>query len=191
MLIQISPVILFLVYLLYIKIIYYILYSKSVRSSIDNKYYVVRRNNIKKEKETADLLANINKTIGELLSFLETHHKNHKNVDLLIRRYDSDKIMENIDMNSVSYTINKGDKVCLCLSTRDSSDNFYDMNTLMFVVIHELAHIGCESHGHGIEFKLFFSFLLEKAISKGLYKYVDYSLNPVEYCGMMINTTPV
>ena len=65
----------------------------------------------------------------------------------------------------------------------------------MYVVLHELAHLcnytknGHPILGHGPEFKFIFRFLVEEAIKLNVYKHTNYSLEPKEYCGIMITTS--
>ena len=59
----------------------------------------------------------------------------------------------------------------------------------MYVAIHEMAHIACPEIGHGSLFKKIFRFLCEEAINIGIYKKVDYSANPIEYCGMILSSS--
>lgn len=172
----------------YDKILYFF-NSTLVYSNIDNNYYRVR--NTKNKQETADVLALINSRIEKLLNYLSDVNEFTENIDLLIKRYDKDNLVENISLDNTTYTINKGDNVSVCLTTRDTDEKIYDINSLMFVIIHELTHIGCKSYGHNKEFKNFFEFLLQKAIEIKIYNYVDYYSNPQEYCGIEINSTPL
>lgn len=165
------------------------LYSATVKSMVDGNYYVVRNN--KNKQKSADLLATINKKIKKLLSELHKYKNDNENVRLLLSRYDSKSLMENVVLDNTTYTVNKGHKLAVCLSTRDENEHLYDINNLIFVIIHELAHIGSKSYGHNEEFKQFFTFLLKKAIETGMYKYRNYSKNPVEYCGMEITSSPI
>ena len=71
------------------------------------------------------------------------------------------------------------------------SENFIDMNTIIFVSIHELAHIMSVSTGHTKEFWDNMKYLLKEASKVGIYQIVDYSSDPIEYCGMIINSTPL
>ena len=66
-----------------------------------------------------------------------------------------------------------------------------DMNTIIFVSIHELAHIMTPETGHTPLFWDNMKYLLEKASSIGIYNPVDYSKDPRMYCGMEINSTPM
>jgi hypothetical protein len=95
---------------------------------------------------------------------------------------------ENVLDIDTSYTLNKGSYVILCLSPRDTeTKKVYDINTLMYVAIHELAHIVSTSVGHTPEFIKNFKSLLTYAVQAKIYTVVDYSKNPQEYCGISIN----
>ena len=106
---------------------------------------------------------------------------------LLLSRYNPSRLTEGlIEANSTTYTINKGSKIVFCLSSR-TDNKVYDLNTLTFVTLHELAHIGSKSEGHGDEFRFAFKFWVNSAIKAGIYSYQDYSRKPQEYCGLTIN----
>lgn len=76
-----------------------------------------------------------------------------------------------------SYTINKK-KVYLCL--KDENGDYYEDNMLMFVAIHELAHVLCDEIGHTDKFQNIFQDLLNKAADLSIY---DPSVAPVQnYC---------
>ena len=65
-----------------------------------------------------------------------------------------------------SYTINK-EKMFLCL--RDKNGEYYDKNMLMYVAIHELAHVLNDSIGHTPQFHKKFQELLDIAVTKGVW----------------------
>jgi hypothetical protein len=66
-----------------------------------------------------------------------------------------------------SYTLNKH-KVYLCL--KDDAGNYYDDNTLVFVMLHELTHcILTDVLDHPPEFREAFHDLLQRAIQMGIY----------------------
>lgn len=77
-----------------------------------------------------------------------------------------------------SYTLNK-EKIYLCLT--DENGNYYSKNTLMYVLIHEMAHVISDSVGHTGEFHTTFEQLQDEAAKAGIY---DPSI-PIEsnYCG--------
>jgi hypothetical protein len=65
-----------------------------------------------------------------------------------------------------SYTINK-EKIFICL--KDENGEYYDMNSLIFVVGHEISHVLCKSIGHTEEFHKIFELFLEEATQLGIY----------------------
>ena len=65
-----------------------------------------------------------------------------------------------------SYTINK-EKVYLCL--RDENNQYYNKNMLLYVLLHEYAHVLNKSVGHNEEFQEIFDNVLNKAINAGIY----------------------
>lgn len=76
-----------------------------------------------------------------------------------------------------SYTINKK-KVYLCL--RDENGEYYNDNMLMFVLLHEMAHVMCDEIGHTAKFQQIFQQLLDEASSMKIY---DPSIQPIQnYC---------
>lgn len=160
-----------------------------IKSPIDNNYYWVRN---KTDKfQAANTLAKIKINMKKLITYLQQNQskfpENMTYIKDLVSRTKKINIMETPqDEKYTSYTINKGEKIVLCLRSK-LLDNIHDMNTIMYVVIHEMAHVGCPEYGHTPLFKKIFKFLLEQSIVIGIYKPVDYRINPQNYCGMTIN----
>jgi predicted metal-dependent hydrolase len=59
----------------------------------------------------------------------------------------------------------------------------------MYVAIHEMAHVACPEIGHGKLFMKIFKKLAEEAVKINIYRKVNYSDNPVEYCGMILSSS--
>ena len=72
----------------------------------------------------------------------------------------------NLYVGTKSYTINKS-RIYLCL--KDEYGNYYDDNSLMFVLLHELSHVICKSLGHTEEFQNIFNDILLEASKAGIY----------------------
>jgi len=172
-----------------------------VYSEIDREYYNVNQNH-KDTKKAADLLAQLNKRAITLLRHLKTKYSPESNeptsyketIKFLLSNYNPDMIIENSPNNiagSTSYTKNKGEVLAICLRKRKDGDKFEDINTLTFVIIHEIAHMATKIYGHTREFWENFAFLLKEAVSIGLYVPVNYRKHPVNYCGLLINSSPL
>lgn len=72
----------------------------------------------------------------------------------------------NLYVGTKSYTINKT-RIYMCL--KDEYGNYYDDNSLMFVLLHELSHVICKSIGHTNEFQNIFNDILLEASKAGIY----------------------
>ena len=79
-----------------------------------------------------------------------------------------------------AYTDNKSE-ITLCVTDPDTRTQ-YDSNTIMYVALHELAHVVSKGIGHGEEFRQNFSQLLLEGEKLGFYD----SSKPMTttYCGM-------
>lgn len=201
-----NTVIIVLGILLVVYFLYHMIYTyseiKYVTSDIDGKVYLIRRGNNKSEKflkDSANTLALINKNIMVLIEHLQENFQNDDDKSHFIKKL-KDNYMPYIiseaavDPRYTTYTIDKRD-MHICLRTRDTNEQIYDMNILMYVVLHELAHLcnydknGRPILGHGSEFKFIFRFLVEEAMKLNIYKHTNYSIEPQEYCGIMITTS--
>jgi hypothetical protein len=65
-----------------------------------------------------------------------------------------------------SYSINKK-KIYMCL--KDEKGQYYDNNSLVFVLLHEMSHCLNNEIGHGDKFQKIFDELLALATEKGIY----------------------
>jgi hypothetical protein len=77
-----------------------------------------------------------------------------------------------------AYTENK-EVITLCLVDPETGKE-YGINTIMYVAIHELAHVVSKTQGHGEEFRKNFANLLRQSASLGIYD--PRKPIPVNYC---------
>lgn len=159
-----------------------------VKSTIDNKEYLVQDK--KDAQEAANLIALIRQRLILLVeNLIKTHPADDPRIIMLKSNFNPDSLKEGEDESGyTSYSINKGEQIVLCLRNKDK---LVDINTMMFVVLHELAHIATESVGHTPEFWDNFKWILEESINVGIYQKKDYDKESVEYCGMTITSTPL
>ena len=68
------------------------------------------------------------------------------------------------------------------MCVRNSENSIHDRNTINFVAVHELAHIGSTQDQHPREFWRNFKILLQIAEKMNYVKYHDYKSEPVLYC---------
>jgi hypothetical protein len=159
-----------------------------IRSKIDEKEYTVQ---VKEDSiEAANLIAKIREKLVILMEHLEKSFSlNDDRVRLLKKNFRPDRLKEGVDTPGyTSYSINKGEQIVLCLR---SNDKLVDLNTMLFVVLHEFAHLSTESIGHTEEFWDNFKWILEESINIGIYTKQEFKVKNVEYCGMTITSSPI
>ena len=160
-----------------------------VVSKIDNRKYLVQ--NHPDKQQAADNLATIRKNLVLLVQELKNKNENNVDVERMVNNFNPDNITESTKNNKyTSYSINKGEKIVFCLRSRDDTNKLVDLNIMMFVALHELAHTMTKSIGHTQEFWNNFRILLRNAQNLGIYTRVDYDKNPVDYCGTKITNDP-
>ena len=163
-----------------------------VRSQIDNKVYKVR--DMSDKQEAANLLAKIRIKMGNFMAYLERRFQDKPQIQRLVQNFQAnpERLLEATpDADHTSYSVNKGEKVHLCLRQREgNNESLVNENVMMFVAIHEMAHMITASIGHGPDFWNNFGFLLREAEQQGIYKHQDFRSHPVSYCGVSITDAP-
>ena len=174
---------------------YYIIFNNYslIKSKIDgNKYYVQKKESLTDMSETSDHIAKIVNRIKALIEHLKKTYPDDKRTIILEKNFDPTSVLEApIVKGQTSYSINKGEKIMLCLRTRDEHEELIELNTMMFVTLHEIAHVCTVSIGHTEEFWENFKWILEEAINIGIYSKQEFSKNPVNYCGITISNSPI
>jgi hypothetical protein len=162
-----------------------------VRSQVDGQEYSVR--DLPDKQRAADLLARLRLNLSTLMDNLVQTYPHKKQVQRLSQNFRADpkRFLESTpDAEHTSYSVNKGESVHFCLRQRDGTENLVDTNVMMFVALHEMAHMITESVGHEPEFWNNFGWLLREAESRNLYKPTNFKSQPVMYCGVTITDAP-
>lgn len=161
-----------------------------VISDVNGKKYCIReRENI---SLAADKLARATMSMQKLVDYAWKTYPEKECIKRLKDGFNPSNISETLPTSQfTAYSENKGEKLAFCLNHKKNSNReLIDDNTLTFVAIHELSHIATKSIGHNNEFWDNFKFLLKIAKEIKIYIPVDYSNNPQNYCGMVINDNP-
>lgn len=189
-----------------------------VKSNTSGKEYLVR--NLPDKQAAADLLGNMNLRFDKIIAYikrqdvfklfskfvkkdeslneaklddtLKTEFKAFESrIASLLKNYNSDALSENTpDSAYTSYSENKGQKIVFCMRSKPG-DVLMDLNTMMFVGIHELAHLMSKSIGHNQEFWDNFRILLRISINIEQYKCQNFDVENKDYCGTKITDTPL
>jgi len=163
---------------------------KCIISDVNGNKYCVRDRN--KLELAADRLAHVNNNLNKLVNHLSKKYPTKENVQRLVNGYNPKKIYETLPTSEfTAYSENKGEKLAFCLDTeKNSKGRLIDINTLMYVALHEVSHIATKSIGHNDEFWNNFKFMITEAKEINIYNPVNYQKEPARYCGMNISDNP-
>lgn len=117
-----------------------------------------------------------------------------KIISALLRGFNYEEIHEEPPGNGeeVAYSVDKGKSIHLCLRNNKLPLKLIDINVLMFVLLHECAHIASyDVWGHPARFWSVFKALLVRAQNAGVYEPEDYARRPVDYCGFHLAHNPL
>ena len=164
----------------------------SVTSSVDGRTYKVR--DMPDKEEAANLMARVRAKIMRLYSYVSEKFPNKPQIKQLNKNFtpEPSRFEEATpDAQHTSYSVNKGEKVHLCLRQREGNNEaLVSENIMVFVSLHEMAHVITPSLGHGPDFWNNFAWLLKQAEEIKIYSYQDFKAHPVSYCGLNITDSP-
>jgi hypothetical protein len=163
-----------------------------VKSTVDNRTYKVR--DMPDKQKAADLLASVRMKMEKLYMIVKEKFPNKSQVRQWITNFQPspERFLEATpDAEHTSYSVNKGEKIHLCLRQRQGqNETLMEENVMVFVALHEMAHVVTPSLGHDPEFWNNFGWLLKQAEANGIYHYQDFKARPIAYCGMHITDAP-
>lgn len=160
-----------------------------VVSDVDKEMYLVR--DVEDKQQASNMLAKIKNNILTITKYLYNNIKSFPEYSSYIQQlHDRIKNVEVLESSEdsvyTSYSVNKGEQIVFCLRSRKIKNQLHKLNLLMYVVLHEMAHVACPEYGHTQLFKHIFAFITQIGISLGLYTKIDFAKDPTEYCGMII-----
>ena len=150
------------------------------------------------------MLASINSTLLELLTYIKYKYIKHPELEYqypsrflavqkILDRYNPDNLIENSPQDTkgdTSYTMDKGSIIALCLRDKKTTHYVHHLPILLFVAIHELAHVAIDDNDHPPKFWATFKWLLLEAEEANIYTSPDFRQNPSDYCGMNVDYNP-
>lgn len=165
--------------------------------------------NFENSTEAAELFSKLDQNMRTFINCLQRKYKigvdseggsvratdvsDHAIAYRFVKKYNREMI-EETDLrwtDDTSWTIAKGEKMYLCLRDKNNHKKLVDINTLVYVCLHEMAHVANPEWGHGKQFWKIFAFILSEAVSCGIYNPIDYVKYPVNYCGVVVNYQPL
>lgn len=133
-----------------------------------------------------DLFSNTNINQHPLSSRVTAVHK-------ILSRYNPDNLIENSPLDTkgdTSYTMDKGSIIAFCLRDKNETHSLHNLPMLLFVAIHELAHVAIDDNDHPPVFWETFKWLLLEAEEAGIYQSPNFANTPYDYCGMNVDYNP-
>lgn len=144
------------------------------------------------QNEASKTLKKIDNINVKFIKHMVDVYPDDPRIKLLDKNYDSENIFEGHPINDKSLTSYTTDKKILGICLRQPNSKLIkDSNLLTFVSLHELSHMANNSVGHDKSFWNTFRWFLSEASKIGLYKPIDYSKNPREYCGIVVRSNPL
>lgn len=182
-------------------LIYFYINQKTRRIKIGGNYYNVL-DKYADEMEAAETIHDMNLLLMKFMRHIKQKYRinniagedsseNAQIAKLILTGYNPEVIYENDPEtgSGTAYTIAKGEKIMFCI--RDpKTKKILDIDVLLFVALHEIAHIGNEDWGHDLKFWKIFKKILYDAEEAGIYHPVNYAAEPVNYCGLHVDYNP-
>lgn len=164
-----------------------------IEGSYNNYVIQVRVRERNDKFVAANKLAKLAYNLNKLVRACEMDKKfDNGKVGFMKQNWNPNNIEESDpDSNTTSFSLNKGKKLVFCIRHKDDEGTFVDDNTILFVGIHELAHLMTTEVGHTPLFWKNMKILLEKAVDIGIYSPENYEAAPKKYCGIEITSTPL
>ena len=167
--------------------ILYMISSKCYIGVKNKNGHYINKNNTENKIE---LIKEIQKRVEYLIKHVDEKYNGDEKINRLVKYYSGeiDELVTDNE-NIFAYNQNKGERISVCLENEKGELN--DINEIMFVVIHELAHIMTAEYEHNKEFWTCFKFLLSESIEIEVYDYINYNKKNKPFCKQYIHETPL
>lgn len=145
-----------------------------------------------KDRKAVAMMSELTEKLTRVVKLAHADEPAHPGVQRLVANFNPRRVVEALPYSQhTAYTEDKGKKLAFCLTKDRKGGGFVEHNTLMFVALHELAHIMTEERGHTENFWRHFGDILRVAKRHQLLEAVDYAKNPAQYCGMTLYENPL
>lgn len=147
-------------------------------------------------EENRELFVIIYMKIEELFDalryvYIENNHPTQfkKEIENLLTTFQFDQISENVSSfwnDDTSYVLEKKELHICTTYTENGQKKLHDPDVILYVLIHELAHVGLDDFGHTERFWMFMRFLIDFAKFQNILKDINFVDNPIKYCDKIL-----
>lgn len=145
-------------------------------ASSGERYYVRKGEHMKSSAETLDILT---KKLHRFIEEADDMYPGDPRISNIRSRWNG-TLGEVGFGDDIAYSVNKT-KIYVCI--RSPEGTIEDINSSMYVLLHEVAHIATDIYGHPPVFWKNFRWLLEVAEKLGMYEYEDFDTTNITHCG--------
>jgi len=180
-------------------LIYWLLTPPKLTIELNGFEYDVDPND---PERSAKLMAKINETSIKVIALLRRTKERYEAkkehmepstyvlvndmYETIRKNYNPDGLKESIlhplDKYTTSYTIDKGEELCMCLKNKHG---YHKWAVILIVLLHELTHMCCNTwslNEHNEEFWSKYDIMLTLVSREGWIKKSDIPKGPIEYC---------
>ena len=146
-------------------------------ASSSGKLYFVKRG--PGQELVADRLELLTRQMHELLDAADAMYPGDARIANVRARWTG-TLSETEQEGDIAYSLSKMDvRVCV----RSPRGGLEPINTSMYVLLHEIAHVATDTYGHMPVYWMNFRWFLEVAEKLGFYKYQDFDAVQTTFCG--------
>lgn len=199
-----SNTVIFIIFVIFIIMLFtYKWYSSPLRHvteyKVDNDtnvYYIQEK--YQDKDKAAKMMSIINNRVLKVLKYMKKKLESGEYeserargiVSRMLKNWNPEMLYESPpSAEGTSYTIGKGQKTVFCLRNKHN-ESLHEMDDMLYVVLHELSHMGDLNWGHKESFWETFKFVLQEAKESNIYEPINYQLEPIKYCGLDVNYNP-
>ena len=155
-------------------------YGNTTTEEVRGKQYTVQvRETSSDSKKAARMLHLLSQRLQRFIDEARDLVPDDERIRNLQSRW-SGTLTETWKGDEIAYSLNKRN-IHICI--RSPTGIIEDVETAMYVLLHEAAHVATNTYGHTPEYWTNFRFLLEWAEKLGVYKYRDFTEIQTTYCG--------
>lgn len=153
--------------------------------SLFNGVHIDSNHSLKNKTKISESVNEIQDMATDFVKVLVLEFPDDKHVIRLKRWSGVIRELPYNDKGILASNTNKGDYISLCMV--DARGELNTRNEIIWVLLHELAHLMTNEYEHNSEFWKHNRFLVDQASKKGIYIVINYKEDPIKFCGDVLS----